>query len=86
MFFKTRSYLSSSILPGVFSHDKNYLHIIYIYRFAAFLVPKTFLQTPCFSSPPFPPLPFPSSFSFLRTVTPSRFPFTYSFLHISTAL
>lgn len=36
IFFKTCSYLSSSILPGVFSHDKNYLYIIYIYRFAAF--------------------------------------------------
>lgn len=36
IFFKRRSYLSSSILPGVFSHDKSYLHIIYIYRFAAF--------------------------------------------------
>ena len=50
------------------------------------LVPKTFLQTLCFSSPPFPPLPFPSSFSFIRTVTQSHFPFTCSFLHISTAL
>lgn len=50
------------------------------------LVPKTFLQTLCFSSPPFPPLPFPSSFSFIRTVTQSLFPFTCSFLHISTVL
>ena len=51
-----------------------------------FLIPKTFLQILCFSSPPFPPLPFASFLSFLRRVTWLHFLFACSFLHISTAL
>ena len=60
MFFKTSSYLSSSILPGVFSHDKNYLHIIYIYRFAAFPCAKDIFTDSVFlfSSFPSSSLPF----------------------------
>lgn len=71
---RTRSYLPSSILPGVFSHDKHYAHIIYIYRLASFAErAKHSLQMPCLSSVllPLPPpsfLPL-SHLSFLGLVT-----------------
>lgn len=86
--FQDASYLSSSILPGVFSHDKNYLHIIYIYRFAAFLCQRHFyrlrvsssLLPSLLSSLPF--LLFFSKNSNTITLSPLPIPF----LHISTAL
>lgn len=57
--FRTRFYLSSSILLGVFSHDKIYLHIIYIYRFAScprakdIFLPVVSLLFPSLLFPPF---------------------------------
>lgn len=69
-FFKTRSYLSSPTLPGVFSHDKNYLHIIYIYRFAAFPSAKDIFRDSVF------PYPSPTSSHLEERNFRFHFPFT----------
>lgn len=63
--FSGHAYLSSSIPAGVVSHDKNYTHIIYIYRLAPFsqcqALSADTLFVFCFYPPPCLPPSFPSS-------------------------